>query len=148
MLSEMDEKCVALYEDEGISRFACALCEDEGYAEFPYEKMGVCGRCVRSLAHTYLMSHSGEADPRFCSEEEFAAISAERRRAKPYTKTPIPYSIRKAVLERDAYRCQQCGDHHDLHVDHIFPESKGGEAVMENLQCLCRTCNIKKGAKV
>jgi hypothetical protein len=148
MLSNMDEKTVALYEGESIERFECVLCGEEGFAEFPYEKQGVCAGCVQSLAHSYIMRHGGEPDRRFCSDEEYAALASGRRRTNRYTKIPIPYPIKKAVLERDAYRCQKCGDHHDLHVDHIFPESKGGEATMENLQCLCRTCNIKKGAKV
>ena len=29
----------------------------------------------------------------------------------------------------------------ELHVDHIFPWSKGGETVLENLQTLCSRCN-------
>jgi len=29
----------------------------------------------------------------------------------------------------------------ELHVDHIFPWSKGGETVFENLQTLCSKCN-------
>lgn len=148
MISDMSAETVTLYEDEGIDRFECALCGEEGFAEFPYEKQGVCAKCVQSLAHSYVMSHGGEPDHRFCSDEEFDSITSGRRQSRRYSKVPIPYPIRKAVLERDAYRCQQCGDHHDLHVDHIFPESKGGEATLENLQCLCRPCNIKKGARV
>jgi len=63
-------------------------------------------------------------------------------------KKPISNRIRKAVFERDAYRCQQCGDWHDLTVDHIHPESKGGTLDMNNLQTLCNTCNSTKGDRV
>jgi hypothetical protein len=33
------------------------------------------------------------------------------------------------------------------HVDHIVPESKGGDGAPINGQLLCRTCNLKKGNK-
>lgn len=64
---------------------------------------------------------------------------------KPVSKQPIPGGLRKQILERDAYRCRLCGDWHDLHVDHIIPESRGGPTIFDNLQTLCRTCNLKKG---
>jgi hypothetical protein len=64
-----------------------------------------------------------------------------------YTKERIKPSLRTAVFERDAYRCVQCGDYHDLQADHIHPESKGGEMTLDNLQTLCKKCNVKKGAR-
>jgi hypothetical protein len=57
-------------------------------------------------------------------------------------------ALRRAVLERDAYRCQICGDWHDLTIDHVYPRSKGGQTVLENLQTLCRSCNSRKGTSV
>lgn len=69
-------------------------------------------------------------------------ISRSRRKQK------ISGTLRTAVFERDLYRCKRCGDHRDLCADHIYPESLGGKATMENLQTLCRPCNTKKGAKV
>jgi 5-methylcytosine-specific restriction endonuclease McrA len=65
----------------------------------------------------------------------------------PAKKIPIPYSLRRAVFERDAYRCCGCGSWKQLAVDHIYPESRGGMPVMENLQTLCKSCNSKKGTK-
>lgn len=34
------------------------------------------------------------------------------------------------------------------HMDHIFPLSKGGKHVAENIQLLCPTCNVRKSAKL
>ena len=56
--------------------------------------------------------------------------------------------LRYQVLERDAYRCQHCGDWHSLQIDHIYPASKGGKTELDNLQVLCATCNAKKGARI
>lgn len=63
-------------------------------------------------------------------------------------KKRISNSLRKRVFERDKYRCISCGTHLDLTCDHIFPESKGGETTLENLQTMCRSCNSQKGTKV
>lgn len=53
------------------------------------------------------------------------------------------------VLARDRWTCCSCGrtvkEHQiTLHVDHIIPRSKGGTDCRENLQALCRKCNIGK----
>jgi hypothetical protein len=60
--------------------------------------------------------------------------------------------MRFQILERDKYRCVVCGrgvkDGIDLHVDHVYPKSKGGLATLENGQTLCYECNIGKGARV
>lgn len=64
-----------------------------------------------------------------------------------YSKKKIGHELRRKVFERDAYRCVHCGDHIDLTVDHIHPESKGGTLDMDNLQTLCRPCNCRKGVK-
>ena len=80
-------------------------------------------------------------------------VSERRKQIYPdatnnrYKKTPIPRTLRIAVFERDAYRCQQCGSWKQLAVDHIKPERLGGLAAIENLQTLCRTCNLSKGTK-
>lgn len=35
-----------------------------------------------------------------------------------------------------------------LHIDHIFPASKGGNSKFENLRYLCAKCNLTKSAKI
>ena len=61
-----------------------------------------------------------------------------------YRKKPIGASLRTKILERDGYRCRKCGSWENLHVDHVLPERLGGTNEPQNLQTLCRTCNLKK----
>jgi hypothetical protein len=61
----------------------------------------------------------------------------------------IPQHIRAAVFKRDGGRCVQCGyDGEYIEYDHIMPRSKGGQNTVDNVQLLCRKCNLKKGDRV
>ena len=78
---------------------------------------------------------------------------AKRRRVSP--------TQRKAVLERDGYKCRICGiskqylddkvpglgEYLRLEIDHIIPIAQGGTSDESNLQCLCWRCNSVKGSK-
>jgi 5-methylcytosine-specific restriction endonuclease McrA len=52
---------------------------------------------------------------------------------------------KQAVLERDKDICQICGvaDPH-MQFDHKVPQERLGLTEAENLQLLCRTCNVEK----
>ena len=55
--------------------------------------------------------------------------------------------VRKAVLERDGYRCTECGQAGRLEVDHITPlqrEPGQNPYDINGLQALCRDCHIEK----
>lgn len=62
----------------------------------------------------------------------------------------ISLSVRLQVLNRDKFRCIFCGKSPatdlgtKLHIDHIYPFSKGGKATVDNLQTLCQECNLGK----
>lgn len=58
----------------------------------------------------------------------------------------IPTEIREKVLSSG--KCVYCDSTENLQVDHIKPVSKGGKDNIENLQPLCKTCNVKKGNKI
>ena len=51
--------------------------------------------------------------------------------------------MRKQLLNKDS-TCKKCNSNKDLHIDHIVPITKGGKNTVENVQVLCRTCNILK----
>ena len=52
---------------------------------------------------------------------------------------------RRAVLERDGYRCVLCGAWALLlDIDHIVPLAEGGTSDMANLRTLCATCHAKR----
>ena len=61
-------------------------------------------------------------------------------------------SMRYDVMRRDGFKCVLCGataaDGAKLHVDHIYPVSKGGKTVMSNLRTLCERCNMGKSNKI
>ncbi|EUL92836.1 HNH endonuclease [Enterobacter hormaechei] len=57
---------------------------------------------------------------------------------------PLSNTIRDAIKKRDGEKCNYCGSTHDLEIDHILPVSKGGNSNAENLQVLCKQCNILK----
>ena len=72
-------------------------------------------------------------------------ICKERERA---LMTP---SLRYDIMKRDQFRCVLCGasqkEGAKLHVDHIYPISKGGKTEPNNLRTLCDQCNLGKRDK-
>ena len=58
--------------------------------------------------------------------------------------TALWRKIRARVLTRDQHTCQRCGLE-ATHVDHVIPRRLGGDDSMDNLQALCKRCNLSKG---
>ena len=67
------------------------------------------------------------------------------RQKRPRLKLdPKKYAIvRTRVLERDGWRCQECGSTQNLQVHHMRRRSQLGGDVMHNLITLCRGCHSK-----
>lgn len=57
-------------------------------------------------------------------------------------------ALKKAIFERDGYKCVVCGrglkEGVELHADHIKPKDLGGKATLENGQTLCGQHNFLK----
>lgn len=90
-------------------------------------------------------------------EEKFSSLmdigyemTRKSYHAKNQRKLMTP-SLRRQIMKRDNYTCQNCGKHMPdevgLQIDHIVPIAKGGKTVPSNLQVLCSKCNGKKGSK-
>ena len=56
--------------------------------------------------------------------------------------------MKKLVYERDKHECRYCGSENHLQIDHIHPMARGGTNDLDNLQILCRKCNLRKSDKV
>ena len=63
-------------------------------------------------------------------------------------KQHIPLNLRRRIIERDGVHCVYCDEDlsgAEIHLDHVIPESRGGETNYINLQVTCRKCNLAKG---
>src|SRR5258708_33623819 len=60
----------------------------------------------------------------------------------------IDSDTRLLVWARDNGRCRNCGSAQDLQFDHIIPKSRGGSNTAENVELLCRRCNLRKSASL
>lgn len=89
------------------------------------------------------------ADEEDSGKNTIAPVKIDKPRHK--TSRDVNYRLRFKVMQRDNFKCCLCGKSPakdpsvELHIDHIFPWSKGGETVIDNLQTLCSVCNLGKG---
>ena len=67
------------------------------------------------------------------------------RKRKPRLRlNPDSYrKLRIDVLERDGWRCQNCGTSECLQVHHIRSRSALGDDAVENLITLCADCHYR-----
>lgn len=61
----------------------------------------------------------------------------------------IPEHVKATVFRRDNGTCRQCGYIGEyIEYDHVIPRSKGGQNTVDNIQLLCRKCNLRKGDRL
>lgn len=68
----------------------------------------------------------------------------EDRAAAPRSGRYFLPRIRREILERDGFRCHQCGSTDRLAIDHVVPVAEGGEGTAANGQALCHGCHATK----
>lgn len=65
---------------------------------------------------------------------------------REYIHVPYQHSnrvTRAGILHRDSHTCAYCGGHGDT-LDHVIPESRGGQNTWDNLVAACAPCNGRK----
>jgi stress response protein SCP2 len=60
----------------------------------------------------------------------------------------IKQTVKSAVWIRDQGKCVECRSKDYLEYDHIIPHSKGGANSENNIQLLCRRCNLNKSDRI
>lgn len=91
------------------------------------------------------------ADPEYAA----AVLSGAMKVAKHMVIRPgqrdtrsIPHAMRTEIWQRYGGKCADCSAREYLEFDHIIPHSRGGATSLDNLQLLCRRCNLAKGARI
>lgn len=87
----------------------------------------------------WLPNMSGEDHPMYGVRGEDAPGWKEDSIDQNWRKSRKWYRVRKDVLDRDDYECQDCGTGDELNVHHIEPVCDGGDKFsLDNLVTLCR----------
>jgi len=98
-----------------------------------------CKRCGQDLApwngdEIYVVKYH--------LEEHYGIPLFTNNKKKPSKK------LQSQIVNLYGNKCFNCGvENCDLHIDHIVPQSKGGDAAFRNLQPLCQGCGNTKSDK-
>lgn len=63
----------------------------------------------------------------------------------------IPHSLKSQVLNKEEWKCHYCGvllTPRTATIDHVYPRSRGGETVLDNLVAACQECNLIKADRI
>ena len=85
-----------------------------------------------------------------CDEHQVKPWSQRATKVKRMTSAQWE-KLRKAVMRRDSYLCQECQRQgivrEGKEADHIKPLSLGGNDSLHNLELLCKSCHSSKTAR-
>lgn len=93
-----------------------------------------------TVNHAQVVAEIILADIRMMNRQMIAPNKRDTRR--------IPQHVMTEVWQRDQGKCIQCHATEYLEFDHVIPHSKGGATSVNNLQLLCRKCNLEKSNKI
>jgi len=109
----------------------------------------VCDNCEEEIPGKSLHWESANFTLCFdCLEKLFSEFVCNELIAYGKVKvrrSAIGEELREKILKKHNYQCVECGSKENLVLDHIVPFSKNGLSVEENLQVLCKKCNLQKG---
>lgn len=114
-----------------------------------------CKECG-NLFTTNFMSNSRQYCSDTCNRKTNRRVGKGIRRARIY-RVGYEHISPIEIFKRDGWECQLCGaktpyklrgtcNDQAPELDHLVPLSLGGQHNKVNVQCLCRKCNINKGA--
>lgn len=117
----------------------CSLCGafelDDPYRRVKLDSSYVCAQCADAVMNLWHKAMSG------------SYITWQNPPNPSKAKAKISPGLRRRAYERDSYACRYCGARRNLTLDHVHPESRGGETDLDNLVTACFDCNIKKGTQ-
>lgn len=107
----------------------------EGAAIFKAVQQTYYDRRIRELRESGWQIETSGTKYRLVSREKLPGNEREYPSAE----------LKRQVFERDQGICQICGtaDAH-MQFDHKVPQERQGKTAVENMQMLCRTCNVEK----
>lgn len=116
-------------------------------------------RVERELASIYIELSAKKGNGWYIVEDPItceAIIDTLSRIAKRQVLAPkqesnsrhIPQRVKIEVWQRDGGKCVECSAISYLEFDHIIPFSMGGANTVNNIQLLCRKCNLTKGDRL
>lgn len=105
-------------------------------------------RCCSKCRRTRYIPKNPNSDKNKSKVQKLATALKIKYGSSFYTEEPW-LRVRFQIIKRDGRKCAACGaigKDNQFHVDHIKPRSKYPhlEYDLENLQVLCRDCNIGK----
>ena len=105
-------------------------------------------QCAGAGAGTYRLIDP----PRFAGEIWVAAIGRSKQTLvssdEGVPSRHIPRDVRQRVWQKYSGRCAECAATDYLEFDHVIPHSRGGSNSDNNIQLLCRRCNLKKSDRI
>ena len=102
-------------------------------------------RRLKILETDFLYKVMKIADSQYERYREYNSRERVRVKANNYTSKP---KIRNKVFELHGEVCLKCGSEDHIQLDHVVSVRRGGKNKIDNLQPLCKDCNIKKGTKI
>ena len=143
--------------DTGHMASEYALCRDRSELRLAADYAAIQYAFSPDKRAAYLSAWGSAYPEKFAkyseNKEKVAAHNRNRRAREFSAEGKHTAADIQAIFEKQQGLCASCqaklfkSGANKYHVDHIMPLALGGSNWPDNLQCLCPSCNISKGAK-